>query len=82
MSLQEFGMATSRRGYVRGIDDDAVKAKTGKTWREWDLILDAWGAWDKDFTTCARHLRREYEISTWWSNTITARYQWVYGRRD
>jgi len=71
--------ARIQTSFVRSIEDETVQAKTGKTWREWDTILDAWGALDQGLAPTAKYVRHEYEISTWWSNTIAARYRWEHG---
>jgi hypothetical protein len=69
----------ARREFVLRIEDETVHAKTGRTWSEWRSTLDMLRAADSDFTATARHLRNEYELSTWWANTIAARYRWENG---
>jgi hypothetical protein len=71
--------AQARREFVLRIEDETVHAKTGRTWSEWRSTLDLLRAADADFTATARHLRNEYELSTWWANTIAARYRWENG---
>jgi hypothetical protein len=71
--------AKARREFVLLIEDETVHARTGRTWSEWRSTLDALRATDADFTATARHLRNEYELSTWWANTIAARYRWENG---
>ncbi len=68
--------------FIGTIEDEIVLAKTGRTWREWDAILDGWHDTHHDSAATARDLRHEFGISTWWSHTITARYHWVRGLLD
>jgi len=71
--------AKLRPEFVLRIEDKIVHAKTGRTWEEWSRELDACGAVDQVFEATARYLRNEYELSTWWANTIAARYRWENG---
>lgn len=71
-----------RRSFIFSIDDDTIRLKTGRTWSEWTRILHERGARGGQSAETARYLRNEYEISTWWANTITARYQWEHGVVD
>ncbi len=41
------GRKASARGEKRGIGDQAVAARTGKTWRQWFALLDRTGARNK-----------------------------------
>lgn len=66
---------------TRRIPDEVVAANTGRTFAEWEDVLDDWQAVTKGFNASVRFLRNEYELSSWWSNTITARYQWSRGVR-
>lgn len=68
-----------RRSFIFSIDDDTVRLKTGRSWGEWSRLLRERGAHPGQDAQTARYLRNEYEISTWWANTITARYQWEHG---
>jgi len=65
----------------RSIRDETVRAKTGKGWDEWFAILDAWGSKEKGHTQSAKHLREHYELSPWWAQTVTIRYEWERGLR-
>ena len=63
------------------ISDDAVKEKTGRSWPEWFKILDDWGAKEKSHKMMARYLMDEWDVSGWWSQTITIRYEQERGLR-
>ncbi len=64
---------------VRAISDDVVKEKTGKSSKQWNSILDKWGSVKKGHTMTARHLRENYDLSPWWAQAITGRYEWEKG---
>jgi uncharacterized protein YndB with AHSA1/START domain len=66
----------------QAISNDAVKAKTGKTWNQWFRILDRWGAIEKDHKSIARHLHSRHGLSGWWSQAVTVRYEQDRGLRD
>jgi hypothetical protein len=82
MTVREFHRARMQASFTQTITDETIRAKTGKTWREWDAILDGWQRTHQDSAATARDLRHEYAISTWWSHTITARYCWSHGLLD
>ncbi len=50
----------------RGIREERMRERTGRTSAEWYRILDEWGAREKG-NTLAAHLLREYGLSTWWA---------------
>jgi Domain of unknown function (DUF4287) len=52
-----------------------LKEKTGKGWREWFRILDAWGAKDRKHGDIASHLMEEYAVPGWWAQAITVGYE-------
>jgi uncharacterized protein YndB with AHSA1/START domain len=65
----------------QAISDDAVRARTGKTWAQWGVILDRWGAKEKDHKSIARHLASHHELDPWWSQAVTVRYEQDRGLR-
>lgn len=67
---------------ARRISDEAVRAKTGKSWEQWFRILDRWGAAAKAHAVTAKHLAERHGIGPWWSQMITARYEMERGLRD
>lgn len=73
-------MAEKKPGFRR-ISDEAVRAKTGKGWKEWFGILDEWGMKEKGHTLTAKHLREHCEVSAWWAQAVTIRYEWERGLR-
>lgn len=67
--------------FVKGIRPETVVQKTGHSWEEWDKILDEWDVKKNGSPASARHLREEYNVSMWWSNTIVSRYRTLKGLR-
>jgi len=65
-----------------GMSDAAVRAKTGRTWRQWVEELDAVGAVSMSHRDIARHLHAEHELTSWWSQTVTVGYERIRGLRD
>ena len=66
-----------------GIGDDAVRAKTGKSWPEWFAILDAAGATGMTHREIARHLAdRHGRIGGWWCQMVTVAYERARGMRE
>lgn len=73
-------MAMKRKGF-RGIREEVVAARTGKSSMAWYRILDRWGAANKGHTLTAKHLRQRYGLSDWWAQCVTIRYEWERGLR-
>ena len=64
-----------------GQTDANVRQNTGKGWREWFLILDAWGAKERTHTDIVRYLMGEHGVPGWWSQSITVGYERARGMR-
>ncbi|HEY7452483.1 MAG TPA: hypothetical protein VIA02_08210 [Candidatus Limnocylindria bacterium] len=62
--------------------DELVVARTGRPWREWYAMLQAWGAADRSHTEIARWLSGEQGVDGWWSQELTVRYEMAIGRRQ
>ena len=69
------------KGRVAGISDEAVQAKTGKSWSEWIDVLDSAGAADMDHPAIARYLYNDLGVPDWWSQMVTVGYEQARGRR-
>jgi hypothetical protein len=61
--------------------DEAVAAATGRGWREWFALLDAWDGTARTHTEIARHLVAEHGVPGWWSQTVTVGYERARGLR-
>lgn len=67
---------------LAGVSDEAVQAKTGKTWEEWVHALDAWDAASLPHREIAQRVQDEYEISGWWAQSVTVGYERIKGLRE
>jgi uncharacterized protein YndB with AHSA1/START domain len=66
----------------REISDDAVSDATGAGWEAWFRRLDEWGAAEKGHKATAAHLADEYDLSGWWSQSVTVEYERERGLRE
>lgn len=62
--------------------DEAVKAKTGKVWREWFAILNKAGAKKWKHKEIAIFLYKEQGVSMWWCQMVANEYERAYGLRE
>jgi uncharacterized protein YndB with AHSA1/START domain len=67
---------------LAGMSDEAVQAKTGRTWPEWVDALDAVGSDEMPHAEIARHLKEGHGLSGWWAQTVTVAYERIRGLRD
>lgn len=66
---------------VNGIGDEAVRAKTGKTWAAWVASLDKAGARTMTHTEIATLVHEKYGVPGWWTQMVTVGYEQSIGRR-
>jgi len=66
----------------RGIREETVQEKTGRSSQDWYALLDAWGAASKGHPAIARYLEQEHGVSAWWAQTLTVRYEYARGLRQ
>jgi hypothetical protein len=64
-----------------GIGDDAVRAKTGKTWDEWFAILERAGAAAWPHKEIAVYVGEQHGCPSWWSQMVTVGYEQARGLR-
>lgn len=64
------------------MSDDAVQAKTGKTWDQWFALLDAAGARSMNHKEIVAYLAREHGVGPWWQQTVTVNYEQARGMRE
>lgn len=64
------------------MSDDAVKAKTGKVWKEWFTILDK--AWAKKMThqEIVACVSKEHGAGPWWQQMVAVTYEQARGLRE
>jgi hypothetical protein len=62
-------------------NDANLRRNTGKGWREWFRILDAWGAKERKHGETATFLVEEHGVPGWWAQTVTVGYERARGLR-
>jgi hypothetical protein len=63
------------------ISDEAVQAKTGKTWSEWFALLDAAGAQRLTHKEIVALLSEQHAVGAWWRQMVTVAYEQARGLR-
>lgn len=51
-----------------------VLSKTGKTLENWFEIIEKFGS-KKGHTAIAKHLKEDHQLTSWWAQSITTRYE-------
>ena len=64
------------------MSDEAVKAKTGKTWKEWFAILDKAGARKMSHPEIVTYLSTKHDVGPWWQQMVTVTYEQANGLRE
>lgn len=64
------------------MSDEAVAAKTGKTWKQWFAILQRAGAKKMSHQEIVRFLTAEHNVGPWWQQMITVSYERHAGLRQ
>jgi uncharacterized protein YndB with AHSA1/START domain len=65
-----------------GISDDAVKARTGRTWPEWFALLDEAGAVKLGHKGIVAFLAEHRRVGPWWRQMIAVTYEQERGLRE
>ncbi len=63
------------------MSDDAVKAKTGKNWKQWFAILDRAGGKKLSHQEIVKHLHTAHDLGPWWRQMVTVTYEQARGLR-
>jgi uncharacterized protein YndB with AHSA1/START domain len=63
------------------MSNEAVKAKTGKTWQQWFAILDKAGGKKMTHQEIVKYLSTEQGVGPWWQQMVTVTYEQQSGRR-
>lgn len=66
---------------LAGMRDDAVAAKTGKTWKQWVRALDDIGAMEMKHKDVARWVHDQTGLD-WWAQMVTVGYERIRGLRQ
>src|ERR1041384_1367812 len=64
------------------MSDEAVQAKTGKTWSRWFKHLDAAGAKKMTHQEIVAHLRDKHDVRAWWQQMVAVTYEQARGLRE
>ena len=64
------------------MSDEAVKARTGRTWKEWFAILDKAGAKKMTHQDIVKLINTSHGVGPWWQQMVTATYEQQRGLRD
>ena len=64
------------------MSDEAVKAKTGRTWKEWFAILDKAGARKMTHQEIATYLHNKQGVGPWWTQMVAVTYEQQRGLRE
>ncbi len=67
---------------IAGMSDDAVEAKTNRTWREWVRVLDGVDAASWPHPEIAKHLLEVHGLGSWWAQMVTVGYERIRGLRQ
>ena len=68
-------MKTEKARAIPRMSDAAVKAKTGKTWSEWFVVLDKAGAKKMDHKEIVAYVSERYEVESWWWQMVAVTYE-------
>ena len=63
------------------IGDDALKAKTGKTWAQWFAVLDKAKAQSLSHQELTALLRDKHDVPRWWNQMVAVGYERASGLR-
>lgn len=64
-----------------GMSDEAIQRGSGKTWGEWLMILDAWGAAERPHKEIASYVQAEFGVDGWYAQSVTVGYERMRGMR-
>lgn len=64
-----------------GISDAAVRAATGKKWREWFRLLDKAGGRKMHHREIVAYLGGQPDLNGWWRQMVTVGYERARGKR-
>jgi uncharacterized protein YndB with AHSA1/START domain len=75
-------MAATKAKQTPRMSDEAVKAKTGKTWAVWFKLLDAAGAKKMTHQERVALLNQKHGVGPWWQQMVAVTYEQARGLRD
>lgn len=64
------------------MSDEAVKAKTGKNWKQWFALIDKGGGKKMTHQEIVKYLNTEHGVGPWWQQMVTVTYEQARGLRE
>lgn len=64
-----------------GQSDEAIRRGSGKDWKQWLRLLDAWQATSRTHREIARYVHDEHGVDGWWAQAVTVGYERARGMR-
>jgi len=71
----------TRKSPALRMGDEAVNARTGRTWAQWFAILDGEGADKLEHKAIAELLHGKHKVPSWWCQMVTVGYEQARGKR-
>lgn len=66
---------------INNVSNEAVGKATGKSWDEWIKTIDKAGGKNMDHKQIVAFLNKEFDISSWWQQSVTVGYEYARGKR-
>ena len=73
---------TTKSSTAPRMSDIAVKAKTGKNWKDWFAVLDKAGARKMNHQEIVKLVSERYDVGPWWQQMVTVSYEQARGLRE
>lgn len=73
---------TTKSAVAPRMSDMAVKARTGKNWKDWFTVLDQAGARKMNHQEIVKLVREKYDVGSWWQQMVTVTYEQARGLRE
>jgi uncharacterized protein YndB with AHSA1/START domain len=73
---------TTKSSTAPRMSDIAVKAKTGKNWKDWFAVLDKAGAHKLNHQEIVKLVSEKYDVGPWWQQMVTVTYEQARGLRE
>jgi hypothetical protein len=73
---------TPKNNTAPRMSDIAVKAKTGKNWKDWFRVLDKAGARKMNHKEIVKLVSEKYDVGPWWQQMVTVSYEQARGLRE
>lgn len=74
--------APTTSSWTPPVTDEAVIAKTGRSWDEWIAVLDAAGCASMKHPAIVKVVSGTFDVGPWWRQTVTVGYERARGLRE